>query len=303
MRQYNFIAAPHTPFKENGEVNITEITNLYSFLKKNGIKGAFINGSTSEGYQLTTSERKSTAEAWNSAVDPEFQLFVFVGHLSTKEACELAAHAGTLQNVKAISATGPFYQRPTSLSTLISICKEIANAAPNKGFYYYHIPVLTSISFSMTNFLNEGASVIPNLKGVKYTHTDMQDYITATASKYEVMAGVDEIALASMQLGATWFIGSTYNFMLPLYRQMGECLNQNDLKGALKLQRKSIQIIDVLVKRGYMASAKFVMELLGIKVGPPRLPFIELNEDQKESLLKELKRVGFFTFANNEIDG
>lgn len=298
MRQHNFIAAPHTPFKENGDVNITEITALYSFLKKNGVKGAFINGSTSEGYQLTTAERKNTAEAWNSVVDPEFQLFVFVGHLSTKEACELAAHAATLQHVKAISATGPFYQRPTSLSTLVSICKEIANAAPNKDFYYYHIPVLTSISFSMTDFLNEGALQIPNFKGVKYTHTDMQDYISATASKYNVMAGVDEIALVSMQLGATWFIGSTYNFMLPLYLQMGDCLNRNDLKGALKLQRKSIQIIEVLAKRGYMASAKFVMEQLGINVGSPRLPFVGLNEEQKESLLRELKKVGFFTFAN-----
>ena len=78
MKQHNFIAAPHTPFLENGEVNLSEIANLYAFLKRNGIKGVFVNGSTSEGYQMTTEERMKTAKAWDAAVDPDFQLFIFV---------------------------------------------------------------------------------------------------------------------------------------------------------------------------------------------------------------------------------
>ena len=298
MKQHNFIAAPHTPFLENGEVNLSEIANLYAFLKRNGIKGVFVNGSTSEGYQMTTEERMKTAEAWDAAVDPDFQLFIFVGHLSTKEACNLAAHANGLKNVKAVSATGPFYQRPGSLELLVDICQTIAAAAPDKGFYYYHIPVLTNISFSMTDFLKAAAPRIPNLKGVKYTHTDMQDYITATASPFPVMAGVDEIALASMQLGADWFIGSTYNFMLPLYIQMGKCLEAGDIEGALNLQRKSIEIIGILAKNGYMPAAKFVMSHLGVNVGIARHPFKNLTDEQKAGILKDLTAAGFFEYAN-----
>lgn len=298
MKQHNFIAAPHTPFTEAGEVNLSEIANLYAFLKRNGIKGAFVNGSTSEGYQMTTEERMKTAEAWDAAVDPDFQLFIFVGHLSTKEACNLAAHANGLKNVKAVSATGPFYQRPGSLGLLVAICQTIAAAAPDKGFYYYHIPVLTNINFSMTDFLKSASAKIPNLKGVKYTHTDMQDYITATASPFPVMAGVDEIALASMQLGADWFIGSTYNFMLPLYIQMGKSLEAGDIDGALNLQRKSIEIIGILAKSGYMPAAKFVMSHLGVNVGIARLPFKNLTDEQKSAILKDLTTAGFFEYAN-----
>jgi N-acetylneuraminate lyase len=112
------------------------------------------------------------------------------------------------------------------------------------------------------------------------------------------MAGVDEIALASMQLGADWFIGSTYNFMLPLYIQMGKCLEAGDIDGALNLQRKSIEIIGILAKNGYMPAAKFVMSHLGVNVGVARQPFKNLDDEQKEGVLKDLTAAGFFEYAN-----
>src|SRR5690606_40272078 len=52
------VAAPFTPFDEQGELNLEIIPSYYSSLKKNNVAGAFICGSTGEGVSLT--DRKST---------------------------------------------------------------------------------------------------------------------------------------------------------------------------------------------------------------------------------------------------
>ena len=51
------IDAPFTPFYPDGEVNYEPIPAYAAMLKKNGLKGVFINGSSGEGYMLTDDER------------------------------------------------------------------------------------------------------------------------------------------------------------------------------------------------------------------------------------------------------
>ena len=57
------IDAPFTPFHANGDINLDPIPAYASMLAKNGLKGVFINGSSGEGYMLTTDERMQLAEA------------------------------------------------------------------------------------------------------------------------------------------------------------------------------------------------------------------------------------------------
>ena len=48
------ISAPFTPFDSNGKLDVSLIPAYYAFLKRNGITGAFINGSTGEGVSTTS---------------------------------------------------------------------------------------------------------------------------------------------------------------------------------------------------------------------------------------------------------
>jgi dihydrodipicolinate synthase/N-acetylneuraminate lyase len=42
------VAAPFTPMDKDGNINYDMIKPYYDFLEKNGVVGAFINGSTGE---------------------------------------------------------------------------------------------------------------------------------------------------------------------------------------------------------------------------------------------------------------
>lgn len=71
---YGLIDAPFTPFYPNGEVNLEPIKDYANMLKKNGLKGVFINGSSGEGYMLTAEERMKLAEKWMEVSPEDFKV-------------------------------------------------------------------------------------------------------------------------------------------------------------------------------------------------------------------------------------
>ena len=78
------IAAPFTPMDESGNLKLSAIASYYTFLKQNGIKGAFICGSTGEGVSLTFAEKKAVAEAWAACTreDQDFKVMTLLGGTS-----------------------------------------------------------------------------------------------------------------------------------------------------------------------------------------------------------------------------
>ena len=299
------IAATHTPMHQDGSINTAIVNDYFQFLRNNHIQGIFLNGSTSEGYHLTTDERKEMAEAWNEAAKgSDFKIFVFAGHLATKEACIIASHASNLTQVHGISLTGPFYQKPSSPQLLVDLCAQVAASAPNKAFYYYHIPVLTNISTPMAQFLPLAGEKIPNMAGVQYTHNDIEDFMLAqdvNNGQYDLLAGIDEIAIASRAVGAKGFIGSTYNFMAPLYLQMFDAFDKGDLPTAQRLQKLAIRIIRVIAAYGFISACKVIMKELGINNGYVRLPSRQIADTEKVTLMKELNELNFFDYASKRI--
>jgi N-acetylneuraminate lyase len=295
------IAAPHTPMHPDGNINPNVVVKYFRFLQNNGIRGIFLNGTTSEGYHLTNEERKTMVEAWcDAAKGSDFKIFVFAGHLSLKDACGIAKHAATLNKVHGISLTGPFFQKPSTPELLVDWCAAVAASAPNKPFYYYHIPVLTGITTPITQFLTLAGDKIPNLAGAKFTHNDLEDFMMATElndGKYDLMAGIDEIALASRAIGARGYIGSTYNFLAPLFYTMFDAFDSGNMDEARSLQKLAIRIIRTIAPYGYISACKVIMQELGIDNGIARLPNRQITGSERATLINDLIALKFFDYS------
>ena len=87
------IDAPFTPFLPNGDVNYEPIPAYAAMLKKNGLTGVFINGSSGEGYMLTTEERIKLTEKWIENAPSGFKVIVHVGSCCVRDSRKLAEHA------------------------------------------------------------------------------------------------------------------------------------------------------------------------------------------------------------------
>ena len=55
----------------------------------------------------------------------------------------------------------------------------------------------------------------------------------------------------------------------------------------------------MLAPRGYMGAAKAVMQMLGVDVGPARLPNASLTHDETVTLRRELEASGFFDWIQS----
>lgn len=296
------IAAPFTPMHPDGSLNLFLIPAYYQFLKENKVIGAFINGSTGEGVSQTKEERKLVAEAWANATKDEkdFKVINLVGGTSLQDCKEMAAHTQEV-GLYAVSFTAPFYFKPGSAQALADCCKEVAAAAPDTAFYYYHIPVLTNCHITMYDLLNAVNGSIPNFAGIKYTHEDFMDFLSCmyvNDGRYDMLWGRDENMLSALVLGSFGAVGSTYNYAAPLYYNMMDAFKNGDLIKARNLQQQSINMIRLLGKYGGIATGKAFMKLVGLDCGGFRLPVKNMSDEQFEEFRKDAENVGFDAFKS-----
>ena len=294
------IAAPHTPMHADGSLNLDVIAAQAQCLIDNGVKAAFVCGSTGEGISLSTSERVQVAERWKDVVAGALPIIVHAGHHSLTEARALAEHAQSRIGARAIASLAPSYFKPERVEDLVSFCAEVASAAPETPFYYYHQPGNSGVSFSMVEFLKIAAERIPSLAGLKYSHGDMMDFgrcLDYAEGGFNILFGVDEVLLAALSLGGRGAIGSTYNFAAPLYHDIIKEFEAGNMPAAQAAQARARELVAVLEEFGGMPAIKAAMKVIGIDCGPCRLPIRTLSDEQYEQFHIRLEEIGFFSYC------
>ncbi len=291
------IPAPFTPMHAGGSINISLIKDYCGLLYRNGIRAAFICGTTGEGASLTIAERKAVSEAWAEAAKgyTDFKIMTVVGGTSLEDCKELALHAKQI-GLYGVSLLSPYYYKPSSVELIAACCSEVAAVVPDMPFYFYHIPVMTGVNFPMIELLKLVHNQIPNFAGIKYSHEDHMDLLSCIHfenSQYDILWGRDENLLSGMAMGVKAAIGSTYNYIAPLYQKLIEAFNQGDLQKARQLQQASVEMIRLLINYGGIPTGKAYMKLLGMDCGECRLPLRNLTSDQSKQFKVDLGLTDF----------
>lgn len=293
------IAAPFTPFNQDGNLALDQIDQLAKLYSKNGVNGAFICGTTGEGASLSRQEKQLVMERWG-AVKGKLETVFMVGGTSVTEMQELAALAKE-NKMDGIAILCPYFLRPANVSDLVDFCALIASIAPSLPFYYYHIPSLTNGHFSMLEFLHLGEEKIPTLAGVKYTHSNIMEFHACRRyndGKYSILWGTDEALLSSLVIGGEGAVGSTYNYMAPLYNELIAAFTAGDLEKAERLQYTSVQVVQLLQKYGGIGAGKAFMKIIGVDCGWFRPPVHSPTESLLAALKTELEEIGFFKYCS-----
>ena len=298
---HGLVAATHTPFHGDGSLRLDAIEKQAQHLAKYGVNLVFICGTTGESSALTFEERRAVAQRWGEVVKgSDLKVVVHVGSNSLADARQLAVHAEQIGAI-AVSALAPSYFKPKNVDDLIACCLEIASAVPSQPFYYYDIPAMTGVSLSMPEFLARAAETIPNFVGLKFTNPDLMAYLQCLrlqGGPWDIPWGIDEWMLSALATGAQGAVGSSFNFAAPLYLRLMLAFERGELDEARELQHRSTRLISLLARYGYMGAAKGTMELLGVPVGPPRLPNRALSAEQQTRLHADLQGLGFFDWIS-----
>ena len=302
QRLRGLVAATHTPFHADGSLNLAIVEKQAAHLLSNNVTAVFIGGTTGESSSLSLEERHLLAKCWMEvARGTPMRVIVHVGANALTDACALAEDAQQL-GAHAIAALSPSYFKPRSLDALIASAEDIAAAAAATPFYFYDIPSMTGVNFPMVDFLAQARERIPTLAGLKFTNSDLMSFqlcLHADGGAWDVPFGCDEFLLAALSLGATGAVGSTYNFAAPIYTRLIAAFQRGDLAAARTEQFRSVQLVQLLAGVGFMGAAKAVMGMLGVEVGPARLPNGTPSPEQVRKLRGDLDAMGFFDWIKN----
>ncbi|WP_269522576.1 dihydrodipicolinate synthase family protein [Coraliomargarita parva] len=294
--KFEFWAAPFTPFSSDGiEVCYKTIERQAQHLIENGVEGAFICGTTGEGFSLSTDERKKIAETWVKGFGSQIKVIVHVGHNCLEKSQELCKHAEEI-GAYAVASIGPCFFPPTSPEALVEMLQQIAQSC-ELPFFYYHMPSMARVPYKASELLPSLMERIPNFAGIKFTHEDIEDFSTCVdiaGDDCRMFFGRDEILLEGIRNGAHGAVGSTYNYHIHLYRAVLDAFLMGDLEEAEANQKKAQDFINLFLKYGGLNAGKALMKMCGVDCGGPRLPLTELDPSEYQQMQKEFSEAGFF---------
>ena len=155
----------------------------------------------------------------------------------------------------------------------------------------------------MYDFLNAVDGRIPNFAGIKYTFESLYEYNRCRRyqnGKFDMLHGQDETILPCLAMGgAQGGIGGTTNYNGRCLTGILEAWEKGDLEKARQLQDFAQDVIDVICNfRGNIVGGKRIMKLIGLDLGPNRVPFMSVTDEEEQELRRQLEAIDFFSHCN-----
>lgn len=288
------VAAPFTPFRENGDINFDKFGESADYFNNNHIPYAFVNGTVGEGMSMTVDERKESAEAWVKAGKGKVKIILHVGANNIRDSQELARHGSSI-GVDAVASLCPSFFKPANEEIVTDCISEIAGAAPDLPFFYYSIDFLTGINVDPSKILKRAKDRIPNLVGVKHTSKEVRKVYNSSlvdSSRFQVLMGTESEFLPYFSLGIEFPV--TLPYMGTLFYKLKTAYDSGDKSTEMNIQARMFELDAIRGKYGAgieVAKAMFGI-ISGIDVGPVRLPIQKLSKDQYTALNKDLMWFG-----------
>lgn len=279
-----------TPFNrdEKQTINYDALKQLIDKLIDGGVKGIFILGSNGEFHVVSPDETVEMTKKTAEIIHGRVPLYVGTGGNSTQAVIELSKRVEEA-GADALSVITPYFISPND-EELIDHYKRIA-ASTSLPIVLYNIPKSTKINLS--KHVVEELAKVDNIVAIKDSSGDMENlkgYVEATqGTNMKVLIGSDSKIAPAIRLGAVGAIAGTSNVITEHVVGLYNALMNHEDEKADKMQEE-IEIIRGVLKLGTVPSVmKRSVELLGISVGPARLPVLEVKPEVDEKIKEMLK--------------
>jgi 4-hydroxy-tetrahydrodipicolinate synthase len=286
----DLITAMVTPFGADKRVDLREARRLAAWLVDHGSDGLVVTGSTGESPTLSDADKVALWAAVVKEVGDRASVIAGSGTYDTAHSIELTRQAEAAGCSAALVVT-PYYNRPPQ-SGLLAHFRAVAEAT-SLPIILYDIPSRTGRKIEHRTLI-ELASV-PNIVGVKDACGDLQGaarLVAEAAPEFQVWCGNDGDTLGWLAVGAVGVISVASHLVGPQMNEMIAAHKAGDVHAALKIHLGLMPVFDVLAITTNPIPIKAALELLGHRVGAPRLPLLPATPEEVETIRRVLERAG-----------
>ncbi|RZF65976.1 dihydrodipicolinate synthase family protein [Sphingomonas populi] len=265
--------AATTQFAEDLSIDLDETQRIQSALVEDGVDGLILLGTCGENNSLEPDEKRTVLRGGVEAVGGRVPLVAGVSELTTARAIQYAKDAEAI-GVDALMLLPAMVYVPTA-AELQAHFRAVAEATSLPIMLYNNPPAYrVSIDFETL----EGLSDVSNIVAVKESAPDPRrftDVINRFGTRYEVMAGLDDIALEGLLLGASgWVSGLTSAFPVESVRLVA-AVNEGKWEEARAIYRWFMPLLHLDAEHDLVQSIKLAEQIMGRgseRVRMPRLP-------------------------------
>lgn len=283
-----------TPFDENDEVRYDLLRKLVNFHAQNNSNGILLMGSTGEAILLTKNERKKIVDTVIDEANGKIPVMVGVAAVSTRDTIENAVYAKDAGADCGLVVQPP-YIKPTQ-AALYNYFKETADAV-DLPIVIYNNPERCGVNVEPETIarLSHHDNIVavkeagPNPYGVMRT-------IELTRGMFNVLCfdcafyALILVVMASGGKGTSNVTGSICPREFTELSKPWE--NYDDVLTTRKHLYRLLPLIRMMYSESNPVPLKAAYNLLGIDVGKPRKPLLELSEYNKKSMKQTLERLG-----------
>ncbi len=282
-----------TPMKADGSVNFDRLHSLVNEQIEGGVDALVICGTTGEKSTLRYDEHLKVIEVAAKACNKRVPLIAGTGSNDTVYSVELCNDAESV-GADAFLMVTPYYNK-TSQAGLIAHYNYIADRV-NKPIILYNVPSRTGVAIKPETY--KELSKHQNIVATKEANGDLSSIATTKylcGDDLDIYSGNDDQTIPIMSLGGIGVISVASNIVPKVMHDICAEYLKGNTEVASKLQLKHIGLINALFSDVNPVPVKEAMNMLGLDIGPCRLPLYPMNEVAKQNLKQKLLECGLKT--------
>ena len=275
-----------TPMHDDGSINFEKLGELIEFHVKNDTDALIICGTTGECKTLNTEEHKAVLKYSIDAAAGRIPIIAGTGSNDTAYSIALSKYAQDI-GADALLLVTPYYNKATQKG-LVKHFGAIANAV-DIPCVLYNVPSRTGVNIAVSTYAK--LAQINNIVAVKEACGNISQIAEIAAeTDLDIYSGNDDQIVPIMSLGGIGVISVLANIVPRDVHNMCSYWLNGDHDKALKMQLDYLKLINALFCEVNPIPVKTAMNLMGMNVGPLRLPLCEMEDDTLAFLRSELTK-------------
>lgn len=280
-----------TPFYENGDVNYDKLAEILEMQIENKTDSIIICGTTGEASTLSHEEHLEVIRFTVEKVNKRIPVIAGTGSNCTKTAIYLSQEAEKF-GADGLLVVTPYYNKATQ-NGLKQHFTAIANSV-KLPVILYNIQGRTGINI-LPETIAGLVKNVENIVGVKEASGNISQVakiMQLTGGNIDLYSGNDDQIVPILSLGGKGVISVLSNVAPEYTHEMVARYLAGDVKKSCEMQLAAIPLIDQLFCEVNPIPVKAAMNLMGLQVGPLRMPLTEMEAAHRMNLEREMKAMG-----------
>ncbi len=281
-----------TPFHADGSVNLEKYRELVDWQIENGIDAIITCGTTGESSTLTHEEHVAVMRAAVEQAAGRVPVIAGTGSNDTAYAVELSQEAKKL-GADALLLVSPYYNK-ASQRGLIAHFGAVAEAV-DLPIILYNVPSRTGVDIQPAT-VAELYNRYDNIVAIKEAGGNISSAAKLAAlCDIDIYSGNDDQIVPMLSLGGKGVISVLANVMPRQTHDICARWFAGDIEGSRDLFLELLELSNGLFMDVNPIPVKDAMNMMGMEVGPCRLPLLTMDDAGKARLAGILKKYGLLS--------